>query len=129
MYLVDTDIVIWIVRGDKKYVQWFENLKKGTSLSISSVTVAEIYKNVFPSELINTEATINSFAIWDVTTSIAKQGGLYWQQYIKRFKNLNILDCIIAATAKEYDLTVLTLNTRHFPMKDIHAIDPLKKYS
>lgn len=129
MYLVDTDIVIWITRGEKKYVDWFQRLKQGTSLSISSITIAEIYKNVFPIELANTETTINEFTVLDVTSSIAKHGGLYWQQYIKRFKNLSILDCIIAATAKENDLTVLTLNTRHFPMKDIRAIDPLKRSS
>lgn len=119
MYLVDTDILIWIIRGERQYVQWFEDLKKGTSLSISSVTIAEIYKNVFPSELVNTEAIINDFTVWDVTGSIAKQAGLYWQQYTKRFKNLSLLDCMIAATAREHDLTLLSLNLKHFPMKDI----------
>ena len=127
MYLVDTDIVIWITRGEKKYVNWFQDLKQETLLSISSITIAEIYKNIFPSELTNTEAIINDFAVYDVISSIAKQGGLYWQQYSKRYKNLSIIDCIIAATANEHDLILLTLNTRHFPMKDIRVLDPVKK--
>lgn len=127
MHLVDTNILIWIIRGEKNYIQWFDNLKEGASLSISAVTIAEIYKNVFPSELNNTQEIINEFKVWDVTANIAKQGGLYWQQYTKKFKNLSIMDCIIAATAKEYDLRLLTLNTRHFPMNDISVLDPLKK--
>jgi len=126
MYLVDTNIVIWILRGDKQYVQWFADLKQGTSLSISSVTIAEIYKNVFPSEIMSTDALINDFITWDVTAGIAKQAGLYWQQYNKKLKNLHLLDCIIAATAGINNLTLLTLNLRHFPMKDIQAEDPLK---
>ena len=127
MYLVDTNILIWIIRGAEPYVRWFEDLKGGTLLSLSTITVAEIHTNIFPEELIKTEQFINQFDIWDVTTTIAKQGGLYWQQYSKQLKNLNILDCIIAATAKEHDLTLLTLNTRHFPMKNIRVMNPLKK--
>lgn len=125
MYLVDTNILIWIIRGEKSYVRWFEGLKQDVSLFISSVTIAEIYKNALPSELENTEQIINEFGIYDVTAKIAKQGGLYWQQYAKKFKNLHILDCIIAATAKEHNLTVLTLNTRHFPMNDIRILNPV----
>lgn len=127
MYLVDTDIIIWIIRGEKKYVQWFDDLKEGTVLSISSISIAEIYKNVFPSELENTQDILNKFKVWDVTAIVAKRGGLYWQHYEKKLKALHIFDCIIAATAKEYNLSVLTLNTRHFPMSDIRVVDPGKK--
>lgn len=126
MYLVDTNILIWVIRGEKNYVRWFEELKQGSSLSISTITVAEIYKNVFPGELVNTEAIIGDFEIWDVTANIAKQGGLYWQQYFRNLKGLHVLNCIIAGTAKEHDLTLVTLNTRHFPMKDIKVMNPLE---
>ena len=127
MYLVDTNILIWIIRGEKRYVQWFEDLKQGTILTISTVTVAEIYKNVLLGEFDNTEQIISDFEIYDVTVKIAKQGGLYWQQYSKKLRNLHILDCLIAATAREHNLTLLTLNKRHFPMSDITALTLLKK--
>lgn len=127
MYLVHTNIVIWIIRGATKYVSWFDQLKSGNVLTISTITIAEIYKNVFQSELLNTQEVINEFSLYDVTANIAKQAGFYWQQFSKKYKNLNILDCIIAATAKEHNLRLLTLNTRHFPMDDIKVIDPGKK--
>lgn len=127
MYLVDTNILIWIIRGEEKYVQWFESLKQGIKLSISVVSIAEIYKNIYPLEFVNTEQLINDFAIWDVTVDIAKQAGLYWQYFSKKFKNLHILDCLIAATAQKHNLKLFTLNTRHFPMKDITVFDPLSK--
>lgn len=83
------------------------------------MTIAEIYKNIFPAEIMKTEALLNELQIWDITSAIAKQAGLYWQQYNKRAKNLNITDCMIAATAHIHGLTLITLNLKHYPMKDI----------
>lgn len=47
-----------------------------------------------------------------------KIAGLYHQQYSKQFKNLSLTDCLIAGTANVNDLTLVSLNTKHFPMKD-----------
>lgn len=118
MYLVDTSVLIWILRGQREYIRWFESIEQ-QQLFLSTITVAEIYKNVFPVELIRTEEILNEFSILDVTVSIAKQSGFYWQQFSKKYKNFHILDCIIAATAKEHHLTLITLNLRYFPMDDI----------
>lgn len=127
MYLLDTNILIWVLRENKIYVDVYRELKRASALYISTITIAEIYKNVFPAELIGTEEVLSEFEVWDITVPIAKQGGLYWQQYNKNISKLNILDCLIAATAKEHDLTLVTLNTRHFPMKDIKVISPLEE--
>lgn len=125
MYLLDTNIVIWILRGNKDYEDLLAKLKDKGELSISVITVAEIYKNVFQSEMPRTEDFIHEMRIFDVNENIAKLGGLYWQEFSKRFKNLHILDCILAATAREHDLVLVTLNKRHFPMKDIRILNSL----
>lgn len=127
MLLIDTDIIIWLLRGNKKYVNLIQRLKDKYSLTISVLTITEVYKNVFPAEFVKTEEVINEFVVWQITSTIAKQGGLYWQQYSKKLKKLHILDCLIAGTVKEHGLTLLTLNTRHFPMDDIKVVDPVKK--
>lgn len=124
MYLIDTDILIWVLRGDKKHEDFLQNLKNHSSLSISTITIAEIYKNIFPSEIVKTENVLNEFQAWDVTPPIAKQGGLYWQQYAKRLKNLSLTDCLIAGTANVNNVTLVSLNSKHFPMKDIKVISP-----
>ena len=126
MYLIDTDILIWVLRGNKKYEKFLQNLKDKDSLSTSTITIAEIYKNTFPSEIVKTENVLNELQAWDVTPAVAKQAGLYWQQYVKQLKNLNITDCLIAATANVNDLTLVSLNIKHFPMKDIKILNPLR---
>jgi len=122
MYLIDTDILIWILRGNKKYEELLQNLKDKNPLSISVITLAEIYKNIFPSELVKTENVLNEFHTWDVTPSVAKQAGLYWQEYVKQLKNLSLTDCLIAAAANVNDLTLVSLNAKHFPMRDIKIL-------
>ena len=124
MYLIDTDVLIWVLRGNKKYEDFLLNLKDKGSFSISVVTIAEIYKNIFPSEIIRTENLLNEFQALDVNPTIAKQAGLYWQQFVKSLKSLSLTDCLIAATAQINDLILVSLNSKHFPMKDIHLLNP-----
>src|SRR3989344_1220397 len=122
VYLIDTDIIIWVLRGNKKYEELLQNLKDKDTLSISTVTIAEIYENIFPSEIVKTENVLNELQTWDVTPEIAKQAGLYWQEFIKQLKNLSLIDCFIASTASINNLTLVSLNTKHFPMKDIKTL-------
>lgn len=124
MYLIDTDILIWVLRGNKQYENLLQNLKDKGLLSISTITIAEIYKNIFPSEILRTENLLNEFQALDVDSTIAKQGGLYWQQFIKQVKSLSLTDCLIAATANVNNATLVSLNTKHFPMKDIKVFNP-----
>lgn len=94
-------------------------LKKKSELTISVISIAEIYRNIFPSEIIETEEFIKKHVIFDVDTETAKMAGLYWKKYHKNLQNLSLADCLIAATANINKLTVVSLNKKHFPMKDI----------
>ena len=125
MYLIDTDILIWVLRENKKYQNLIIKLAKKGTLSISTATIAEIYQNVYPSELVKTERVLGDLKSIDVNPLIAKQAGLYWQKYSKNLQKLSVIDCIIAATAALNDLTVVSLNKKHFPMKDIKLLDPI----
>lgn len=119
MYIIDTDVIVWVLRGNKKYEEELLILKNKAPLCISAITVTEVYKNIFPGELPTTEDVLFRFETKDITFTIARQAGFYFQQFSKQLKTLHIFDCLIAATAKEYGLTLITLNVLHFPMTDI----------
>ncbi|MBI2442745.1 MAG: type II toxin-antitoxin system VapC family toxin [Candidatus Levybacteria bacterium] len=126
MYLLDTDVVIWVLRGKKDIVEKVSSLKTESELALSVITIAEVYQNIFPSELTETEDYLQQHVLFDVDAKIAKIAGLYWQQYAKRLKNLSLTDCLIAGTVSVNNLTLVSLNTKHFPMSDIKVINLLR---
>lgn len=124
MYLLDTDILIWVLRGREEIVNKVSLLKDNNEMAISVISIAEIYKNIFPSELPATQSFLNAHTIISVDKEIAEIAGLYWQQYSKQIQKLSLMDCFIAATAKNNKATLMTLNIRHFPMSDISKEAP-----
>lgn len=125
MYLLDTDVLIWILRGKKEIIEKVSQLKNESPLGISVISIAEIYKNIFPSELTITEDFLSQHIQFEVESKIAKIAGLYWQQYAKKLKNLSLTDCLIAGTASVNEAILVSLNTKHFPMDDITLLNPL----
>ncbi|MBI2327194.1 type II toxin-antitoxin system VapC family toxin [Candidatus Curtissbacteria bacterium] len=126
MFLLDTDILIWILRGKKDVKEKVSKLKEKSPLAISVISIAEIFRNVFPSELSTTEDFLNQHIIFNLDQKTAKIGGLYCQQYSKQLKNLTLDDCLIAGCANVNDLELVSLNTKHFPMQDIKTLNPLR---
>jgi predicted nucleic acid-binding protein len=124
MYLLDTDVIIWILRSKQDIIEKISQIKEQSPVSISVMSIAEVYKNIFPTELVTTEEFLNQHIVYNIDSKIAKVAGLYWQQYNKQLKGLSISDCLIAGTANINDLTVVSLNIKHFPMKDIKVLDP-----
>lgn len=124
MYLLDTDVLIWILRGNKEIIQKISGYKDNFPIGISVITIAEVYKNIFSSELSRAEDFLNEHIQFDVNQKIAKTAGFYWQEYSKKIKNLSLADCLIAATANYHSAKLVTLNSKHFPMKDITVINP-----
>lgn len=124
MYLLDTDVLIWILRGRKEIVERVSGLAVLSEISISVITIAEIYQNIFPSELTTTEEHLKDYIIFSTDQKIAKMAGLYWQEYSKRAKKISLNDCLIAATVNVNNLILVTLNRKHFPMKDIQVLKP-----
>ena len=129
MYTLDTDIVIWILRKEQRIIDFVKDIVEKNNTSVSTITVAEIYKNIFPDEILSFDDFLSHQAIIPVTVEIAKEAGLYWQKFHRKLLNLSITDCIVASTTQKSNSTLLTLNTRHFPMSDIKILDPLKKRS
>jgi predicted nucleic acid-binding protein len=125
MYVLDTDVLIWVLRGRAEIIEKVSQLKEHSALGISVISIAEIYKNIFPSELTTTEDYLNQHIKFTVDEKAARIAGLYWQQYAKDLKALSLTDCLIAATANVNNVTLISLNAKHFPMTDIKVINPL----
>jgi len=107
-YLLDTNILIYYLNGDKTAIGFIDkNLK---SCAISSITYLEIL--VYPYEESEEKEVIEFlelFEIYDVSRAIINKA---IQNY--RTKKIKMADNLIASTAKFYNLTLVTRNIDDF---------------
>ncbi len=65
---------------------------------------------------------VNSLVSLSVDNNIADQAGRWIYLYRRQGIQLALADTIIAATAWAHSLTLVTSNTKHFPMEDIDVL-------
>ncbi|BAD84523.1 predicted nucleic acid-binding protein, containing PIN domain [Thermococcus kodakarensis KOD1] len=122
MYLIDTDVIIDVLRkveGSREFI--LELVKEGAF--ISTVTIAELFSGRDTRDPIKREKLLrflSHFEALSVTTEIAVLAG-----ELRRDYGLSLGDAIIAATATVYGLTVATGNVKHFGrIKDLPVLVP-----
>ena len=117
-YLIDTDTIIFALRGDSSVLAKFEE-NKNLPFSISMITYAELVfgakrsqneqknmikvnhiRDIYPIEELN-EGVIEVFA--DIKAKMFDKG-----------IRIEDMDLLIAATAIYNELTLVTNNTKHF---------------
>ena len=112
--LVDTDVLIDYLRGRTEAEDYVDNLSAPLFLSV--ITVAELYAGVRDgAERTKLDMFVGAFGIIAVDRDIAIMGGLYRRDYGKSH-GTGLADALIAATVTVHNLTLVTLNNKHFPM-------------
>ena len=113
-FLVDSDIIIWYLKGRDKEVQLLEELSEKGELFTSVVTIAEIRAGLTKDAKKIILELKNIFKPLDISEEIAELTGEFKQKY-----KLDIADMFIAATAVINKLTLVTYNKKHFSMPQI----------
>ena len=112
-YLLDTNVVVDYLRGDKKALALLENVK---TPQISAASVGEIYHGVRDDKALrNVKQILTRFNILHFTESISQRA----IKLVERFflsNGLLLFDALIAATAIDNNMTLLTSNIKHFKM-------------
>ena len=113
-YLTDTDILIDYLKGYDDAINFFKH--HSSLVVLSSINVAELYAGVRNKhELDELDVFLKLFPIYSVTPEIAKRAGIIKRDFSKSH-GIGLADCLIAATCDIYDITLVTLNNKHFPM-------------
>ncbi|ADT84016.1 type II toxin-antitoxin system VapC family toxin [Thermococcus barophilus] len=111
MHLVDTDIIIDILRGVKGSKEFLLDLSK-EGLFLSVISMAEIFSGKETRDPVKHEKILrflSHFEVVPLTQEIAILGGA-----IRRDYQIGLADALIAATAIHNGLTIVTYNTKHF---------------
>jgi toxin FitB len=134
MYLIDT-VVLSELRKRQRHagiVRWLRD-KAVEALFLSAITIGEIERGVLRQQIKNPtfaealrawlERTVETYSdrIIPVDTRVARR----WGQLSARIGHGGA-DLLIAATALENGLTVVTRNVRHFPPTGAPVEDPFE---
>lgn len=117
-YLIDTDWAIDVL-GDKGPAAT-ETRRIGLGrIAISRITVAELYHGAFTrpipdANLIPIRHLLASCQVLGISDEVAERFGELRALLWRRGEKVADFDLLIAATAIEHDLTLLTFNRRHF---------------
>lgn len=112
--LIDTDIVIDFLRGDKQALSHFKSISD--SICFSAITVAEIYTGIKgKKEEAEVKRLFSIFPVIATTNEIAREAGKLVRQY-RPSHSVEIPDAVIAATCLVSGSELHTLNIKHYPM-------------
>ena len=117
--LVDTDVLIWHLRGYSKATQRLDQLPK---LILSAVTYMELVQGMRNrSELLALQKSLAMRQAERLSlTSAITERAITLMETLALSHGLQLGDALIAATGLEHGLTVLTANTGHFSaVKDL----------
>jgi predicted nucleic acid-binding protein len=113
-YLLDSDVLIEYLRNRPQAIDYIETLEG--DLLISVITVAELIAGARnQAERQSLELFLSALEVIPIDYTIARQGGLFRQQY-KQSHGTGLDDALIAATAIQSNAQLVTFNRRHFPM-------------
>jgi len=119
MILFDTDIFIWVQRGHKKAAKLME---KSTNRYLSIQTYMELLQgtqNKTQHNYVKDFITSYDFIVLPITENIGHRASIYVEEYSIP-SGLRAGDAIIAATAVENNMTLISSNIKHFKaIKDL----------
>ena len=117
--LVDTDVLIWYLRGDKNAYDLISNMKE---FCISSITYMELVQGMRnKNELRTLQKTLRQ---WNVKTIFVNEEistrALYYVQEYFLSHSMELADSMIASTCTSYGMELITANDKHYKIvKDL----------
>lgn len=121
--LLDSNVIMDLLNGvpeiDHLVRQLFES---GDTICTCDVVIAEVLSGVYPQDRTVTQTFLERCRFLPSTPTIGELAGTWRFGYMRQGITLAIPDLLIAATAVEYDATLLTRNVRHFPMPELSTM-------
>ena len=135
-YLLDTCVLSEVVKKkpNQGVVDWLENQEE-ISLYLSVVTFGELQKGINKLSQSRRRKTLQEWVdqnlsrrfadrILDVDLRVAVRWGELSGGAERSGRKIPVLDGLLAATALEFGLTIVTANIRHFESTDVPWLDP-----
>jgi predicted nucleic acid-binding protein len=124
-YLLDTTVIIDALNGKRNRSEMLkELLQQGHLLACCSINVTEVYAGLRSHEEARTAELLKSLQYFPIVWPVARLAGMLKRDCTRKGVTLATTDVTIAATAIHHQLTLLTDNLKHYPMKEL-SVYPL----
>ena len=119
-YLLDTSVIIDALNGKRNRGQLLkELLQQGHLLACCSINVTEVYAGLRSHEETRTRELLESLQYFTISWTVARLAGLLKRDYGRKGITLAATDATIAALTIHHDLTLISDNLKHYPMKGL----------
>src|SRR5215207_5285532 len=114
MYVLDTSVLIDVLRGSSPAADWLASLDEVPLCS--EITRAEVLRGVRSPERTPTERLLGALRWAPVDEATSRRAGELGRRHRRSHRGLGVADMLIAATALIHDAELATGNVRHYPM-------------
>ncbi len=120
-YLLDTTVIIDCLRGTKETVDFLTQIaSEGSVVGCCAINIAEVCAGMREHEGELTRKFLDSLEYYEVTRNLAELAGEYKREYAGKGVTLSLSDVMIAAVVISNNLTLVTNNSRHYPMPELN---------
>lgn len=117
--IFDTDILIWIQKGNEKAASLVDKSHERFLSILSYMELLQAAENKKQHHVIKEFLQLYGFKVLPLTENIGHRASVYVEEY-SLSSGLRAADAIIAATATESNMVLVTGNGKHFrPIKDL----------
>lgn len=117
--IFDTDIFIWVQRGNDKATEIIENSDHRFLSVFTYMELLQCAENKAQHKYIKDFLSDFNFMVLPFTENIGHRASIYIEEYALS-SHLRAGDAVVAATAVENNLPLLSSNTKDFrPIKDL----------
>lgn len=117
MILVDSDVLIAHLRGERVATNWLLEARRSTGpLGTSSVSVVEVAGGMRSQERREVGRLFASLRTFPVNERVAWRAAELMRTYRRSHTGISLGDYLVAATAETEGCELATLNIRHYPM-------------
>jgi predicted nucleic acid-binding protein len=112
-YLIDTDVIIWHMRGNEKARDVIYQLENPAISIITQMELVQGLRNKQEQSALHRFLDKRGFEVWPVSAVIS-QRALFLMEAWRLSHQMLMADALIAATAIEHGTSLLTGNGKHY---------------
>ena len=114
--LIDTNILIEILRKNEQYVNLLFEMSDNTELFYNPVIEAELLAGAKDKDKKSIDFVLSKMQCLSIDKHTGQIAGELANKYSKSHSSITLDDFLIAASSKQHKCKFWTLNKKHFPM-------------